>query len=82
MPLISISRIITPLAEQAPHRAAVTCQDKTITRQELDTHTNRSARPWYKKKTVAQESFFHWVNRRWTMHKTQIEPKINTEDQR
>ena len=46
MPLLSISRIITRLAEQAPDRPAVSFQGNTITREELDAHTNRLARAY------------------------------------
>lgn len=42
----SISRAMTALAEADPHRPAVTCGDRTISRLELDRRTNRLARAY------------------------------------
>ncbi len=46
MPLISFSRAITTLAQADPDRPAVTCEDDTITRGELEARSNRLARAY------------------------------------
>jgi bile acid-coenzyme A ligase len=43
---ISISRMISAAAAADPDRPAVTCEDRTITRAELDRRTNRLARAY------------------------------------
>jgi bile acid-coenzyme A ligase len=43
---ISISRMITAAADADPDRAAVTCEDRTISRAELERRTNRLARAY------------------------------------
>jgi bile acid-coenzyme A ligase len=39
-------RMLRELAEQRPHAAAVTCQDQTLTRAELESRSNRLARAY------------------------------------
>ena len=46
MAIMSIGRIIGSLAEQCPHRPAITCEGRTVTWLELDRHTNRLARAY------------------------------------
>jgi len=46
MAAFSISRIITQLAREDPNRAAITHEDSSITRRELDLSTNRLARAY------------------------------------
>jgi bile acid-coenzyme A ligase len=46
MSAISISRAITAAALADPHRPAVTCGNRTVTRSELDRRTNRLARAY------------------------------------
>jgi bile acid-coenzyme A ligase len=43
---ISISRLITAAADADPDRPAVTCEDHTVTRGQLDARTNRLARAY------------------------------------
>ncbi|HEY1281010.1 MAG TPA: AMP-binding protein, partial [Acidimicrobiales bacterium] len=43
---LSISRMISAAAEADPDRPAVTCDDRTVTRAELDRRTNRLARAY------------------------------------
>jgi bile acid-coenzyme A ligase len=54
--LLSISRIITLLAERDPDRPAITFEDRTVTRAELDRRTNRLARA-YQQFGVGQDDF-------------------------
>jgi bile acid-coenzyme A ligase len=53
MAIMSIGRIIGSLAEQCPHRPAITCEDRSVTWLELERHTNRLARA-YQQLGVAQ----------------------------
>ena len=46
MAIMSIGRVIGSLAEQCPHRPAITCEGRTVTWLELDRHTNRLARAY------------------------------------
>lgn len=46
MAAVSISRLVTALAEEAPDRPAITHEGTTITRRELDRRTNRLARAY------------------------------------
>ena len=49
MPLTSFSRLISQLAKADPDCLAVTCGDHTITRQRLDSNSNRLARAYQKR---------------------------------
>lgn len=46
MPMMSISQIITKLAEEDPDRPFVTNENQMVTRKEFDLHTNRLARAY------------------------------------